>query len=255
LVFDNPIGKIFKRMLIGAFEAECWLASKWVSAAHRRLKFSQWAIPPSPRNVDHRIDLYSDWLRSRNSVWVERGVFNRLCLRGGDVLELTCGDGFNTRNFYSLHSRSIVACDIDACIIRTARRKNAAANIEYRVSDIVREFPRGRYQNVIWDFGYPITEFFSPEDLAAIFGNVRSSLEPGGIFSGYTMAEDAANEFTDAGPEGRMLEKEQLVAMLMPYFKHVAVFETASPGRKNFYFCASDDAAPFSSMARSKVTA
>ena len=246
LVARNPIGRIAKRVLVWGFAAECWLAGNWASGAHRRLKLAQWSIPPLPRNVDHRIDLYSDWLRTRNPVWVERGVFNRLCLKGGDVLELTCGDGFNTRNFYSMQSRNILACDIDADIIRTARRKNAAPNIAYRVADIVRAFPHGRYQNVIWDFGYPITEFFSDDDLNGIFTNVRTSLDKGGVFSGYTMAEDTANMFTEEGPKGRMLKKEHLAALLAPYFSRVTVFETFSPGRRNFYFWASEGTVPFS---------
>ena len=245
LAAGNPVGRLFKRLLVALFEAECWLSRKWAAGAHHRLKLAQWAIPPSPHNVDHHIDLYFDWLRSRNPLWVERGVFNRLCLTGGDVLELTCGDGFNTCNFYARQSRQVTACDIDGDIIRTAQRKNGAPNITYLVRDIVRDFPHGQYQNAIWDFGYPITEFFSAEDLNTILSNVKASLAPGGVFSGYTMAEDAGNSFTASGPKGRMTAKEQLGALLTPFFANVTVFETVTPGRRNFYFWASDATVPF----------
>jgi len=78
------------------------------------------------------------------------------------VLELACGDGFNTRNFYSLKSSRIVACDIDADVIATARRKNAAPNVEYLVCDIKRGLPAGTFDNIVWDVSAdPNLLFFS----------------------------------------------------------------------------------------------
>jgi hypothetical protein len=62
---------------------ECSISSRWVSNAYRRLFLIQWFIPPTPKHFDHRIDLYYQWLASRNPLWVERGVFNSLALRGG----------------------------------------------------------------------------------------------------------------------------------------------------------------------------
>jgi SAM-dependent methyltransferase len=241
----GPIGRALKSVLVPLFEAECWLSSRWAANAHLRLRFAQWYIPPSPKNMDHRIDLFHGWLATRNPVWVERGVFNAMCLKGGRVLELTCGDGFNTRNFYSLKSQHVTGCDIDEAIIRTARKKNGAPNVTYVVADIVTQLPAGQYQNVIWDFAYPITEFFSTGELDTVFRSVKAALNEGGVFSGYTMAEDAVTAFTASGPQGLMQRKEQLLDLLKPYFANVTVFETLSPGRKNLYFWASDGPVPF----------
>src|SRR5215467_8509370 len=102
---------IAKTVLTSVFEVEAYVARHWVSAAHRRLQQAQWGIPPNPEYFDHHIDLYYQWLNTRISFWLERGAFGSLALQGGDVLELACGDGFNSRNFYSLRSKKVVACD------------------------------------------------------------------------------------------------------------------------------------------------
>src|SRR4051812_41853574 len=106
------IKRVLRSVLEPLFELEAWLARKWVAAAHDRLKFSQWCLGGT-EFMDHSIDLFSHWPANRNSLWVERGVFGALALKGGNVLELSCGDGFNARHFYSLRSKAIVACDFD----------------------------------------------------------------------------------------------------------------------------------------------
>ena len=113
---------IFKTSLEWFCECEAKISSLWACAAHKRLMAVQWGIPPQPENFDHQIDLFYWWQKSRNPQWVERGVYGALSLHGGKVLELCCGDGFNARNFYSLVSESVVACDIDPHILKT--RKN-----------------------------------------------------------------------------------------------------------------------------------
>jgi SAM-dependent methyltransferase len=92
---------------------EANLSARWVAAAHRRLFKAQWRMPPAPEHFDHTIDLFYQWRASRNPMWLERGVLGGLALRGGRVLELACGDGFNACNFYSLRSREVIACDFD----------------------------------------------------------------------------------------------------------------------------------------------
>jgi SAM-dependent methyltransferase len=120
----NKIKLLIKRFSRIFFEYECLLSSKWVARAHRHLKWAQWRIPPQPEFFDHQIDLYYQWLDKKDSLWTERGVFSSLVLKGGNVLELACGDGFNARNFYSLKSKQIVACDFDSSAIKTAKKKN-----------------------------------------------------------------------------------------------------------------------------------
>ncbi|MGB9794816.1 hypothetical protein [Caldisericum exile] len=74
----------FKRILERVVEIECAVTRCWVSSSHRRLMAIQWSIPPQPEFFDHHIDLFYQWLASRNPLWLERGVFNSLTLKGGE---------------------------------------------------------------------------------------------------------------------------------------------------------------------------
>jgi SAM-dependent methyltransferase len=142
----------------------------------------QWGIPPQPEHFDHHIDLFYQWLATRNSLWLERGVFGSLVLRGGDLLELACGDGFSARNFYSLRSRRIVACDFDPTAIATAKKKNAAPNVEYVLADIRTSMPNGKFDNIVWDAAI---EHFTPNEIEQLLANIVSRLTTDGILSGY----------------------------------------------------------------------
>ncbi len=235
---------LVKRAAEWMFEREAALAAGWASAAHRRLLMAQWGLPPAPEHFDHRIDLFHQWLKTRNPLWLERGVFSLLALKGGDVLELSCGDGFNTRNFYSLRSSRVVGCDIDPAAIATARRKNAAANVDYVVADLRQGLPPGAFENVIWDFAFPLRRYFSAAEIGAIVARIRQALASDGVFSGYTMAEtDAPAEGADADAIA-LRGPEDLRRFLAARFRNVAVFETTSPDRRNLYFWASDGALP-----------
>ena len=75
-----------KPFLEKIFLSEGAIAAHWVSNAHRRLMMVQWRIPPQPEHFDHHIDLYYQWLKTRNPLWVERGVFSSLSLGGGRYL-------------------------------------------------------------------------------------------------------------------------------------------------------------------------
>jgi SAM-dependent methyltransferase len=224
------------------FGLEAALAARWSSAAHRRLMRAQWSLPPMPAHFDHHIDLHYQWLRERNPLWLERGIFSLLALKGGDVLELACGDGFNARNFYSMKSRRVVGCDIDPRALATARRKNAAPNIEYVSADIRVALPAGRFENIVWDFAFPLVQYFEPAQVDGILRLIRERLAPEGVLSGYTLALHDEPAGTQGGYEFRRLE--DLRAFLQPHFRQVVVFETLYPTRRNFYFWASDGCLP-----------
>jgi SAM-dependent methyltransferase len=115
---------------------------------------------------------------------LERGIFGSLALQEKHVLELACGDGFNTRNFYSLRSAYIIACDFDPKAIKTARGKNRASNIEFLLADIRTEMPEGLFENVVWDAAI---EHFTPDEITKILDDIKSRLTDDGILSGYTI--------------------------------------------------------------------
>ena len=234
----------FKCILERIISIEAFIARGWVANAHWRLMIVQWRMPPKPQHFDHHIDLFYKWLKTRDAMWLERGVFSSMTLKGGKVLELSCGDGFNCRNFYLLRSSSIVACDIGENTILKARHNNSAPNITYLVADIRDAMPDGSFDNVIWDFGFPLLEYFSKNEVIKIFKSIKSRIEINkGIFSGYTVAQKKVQKIGDA--ELNFSNANDLQAFLHCFFDRVYVLETHSPDRKNLYFWASDTDLPF----------
>jgi len=232
-----------KPMLEKISKLECSISSRWVSNAHRRLFLIQYLIPPTPEYFDHRIDLYYQWLASRNPLWVERGVFNSLALRGGEVLELCCGDGFYTRNFYSVRAKKIIACDFDKKAIMTAIRENSAENIEYILCDIRYDMPTGKFDNIIMD-GI-VGRYFTKDEMQNILKNIKARLSDSGIFSGYIVAEKQSDQKFLEYNKCEFKSKEDVIEILKPYFNNIIVFETIYPERHNLYFWASDGVIPF----------
>ena len=224
------------------FQIEANIAARWARTSHRRLMRVQWEVQPTPEHFDHRLDLFYQWPSTRNHLWVERGVFGGLALKGGRVLELACGDGFNARHFYSLRSQKVVACDFDPRALSTAKRKNSAPNVEYVLSDVRQGFPQGHFENIIFDMAI---EHFTPPEIEKLIMEVKVHLTPGGIFSGCSILEQAHGKSLDHH-EYEFTSKDDLKRLFTPHFRNVTVFETVFPGRVNLYFWASDAAIPFS---------
>ncbi len=242
-IIKNVLLKMLGKSQIEWFiQQGCFLATRWVAYTHKRLMSIQWGIPPQPEHFDHHIDLFYLWLADRNSLWLERGVFSSLSLKEGAVLELACGDGFNTKNFYSLRSSHIVACDFAPEAIETAKRKNSALNIEYILADIRTNMPDGMFENIIWDAAI---EHFSVSEIQQLMDNIKSRLTHEGLLSGYTIVERSEGKSL-SHHEYEFTSKKDLLRLLIPHFKNATVFETIYPTRHNLYFWASDATIPFS---------
>lgn len=224
-------------------EAECKISSFWVKSAHRRLMTIQWRMKPLPENFDHKIDLFYFWENTRNAQWLERGIYNTLALKGGNLLELCCGDGFNTRNFYSLISKQVIACDFASTAINVAKRKNLSSNISFLLADIRTEMPNGIFENIVWDAAI---EHFTEEEIQKIMLDIKQRLTSDGILSGHTIVENSSGEKQLCHHEYEFKNKKDLLRFLSPHFKNVTVFETKYPGRHSLYFWASDSVIPFS---------
>ncbi|QWE16961.1 bifunctional 2-polyprenyl-6-hydroxyphenol methylase/3-demethylubiquinol 3-O-methyltransferase UbiG [Polynucleobacter sp. AP-Nino-20-G2] len=237
----------FKDILERIISFEEFIARRWAANAHWRLMMVQWGLPPKPQHTDHHIDLFYKWMKTRDAMWLQRGVFSSIILSGGKVLELSCGDGFNSRNFYSLRASSIVACDSDEKAIANARLKNSAPNISYEIANITNSMPEGQFDNVIWDFGFPLLEYFTQIEVTNIFKNIKSRIsEKKRIFSGYTIAQKKSENL--AIPELTFSNAQELHGFLSNFFSKVFVFETHSPDRLNLYFWASDNPLPFADI-------
>jgi SAM-dependent methyltransferase len=204
-------------------------------------------LRPSAEWFDHEVDAHWQWPAQGRATFLERGVLNSLAIRpGGEILELCCGDGFNTSRFYAARAARVLAIDHNEQALVHARRHHARPNVEYRLGDIRGELPRGPFDNVIWDSAI---HHFTLADAASVLSAVHGVLRHGGLLSGYTEIEPddsyayTLTHFSD--PEG-------LATLLSGEFAHVAVIETPDPLRRNLYFFAADDlsALPFAEGVR-----
>jgi len=245
------LGKMKRRLLvllkpffIWYFELESSFLKSLTAHSYRKLFWATWNISENPECFDHHIDLFYLWQKTKSSFWLERGVFGSLAIkRGGKILDLACGDGFNSRNFYSHITDSVIAVDFDKYAIKLARRKNKTENVSYLLADIRNDMPEGSFDNVVWDAAI---EHFTESEIDKILKEIKKRLyEKNGVLSGYTIVERV---------EGKMLEQHEyefknmadLKRFFTPHFKNVVIFETIFPERHNLYFWASDGIIPFS---------
>ena len=169
-------------------------------------------------------------------------MFGSLALKGGALLELSCGDGFNTKHFYAHRSRAVVACDFDPTAIHTANTKNQTSNTKFVLADIRTHMPEGKYENIVWDAAI---EHFTPAEIGSIMNDIKNRLTNDGVLSGYTLVERADRVKHIHQHEYEFRDMEDLKRFLTPHFKNVTVFETIYPSRHNLYFWASDSTIPF----------
>ena len=197
----------------------------------------------TPEWFDHNIDLYYSWgTPTGNPYWLERGIFSLLALkRDGHLLELCCGDGFNSKFFYSYKAKTITSVDFDLKAISHAQSNNKTSVNSFEIVDIRYNMPDGIYDNIVWDAAI---EHFTPEEINIIMKNIKSKLLKDGILSGYTIVEKASGKYLEQH-EYEFKSKEDLMRFLSPWFVNVKVFETIYPDRHNLYFWASDAILPF----------
>lgn len=214
-----------------------------ISASSHRLQFLvEWAVD-NPEYFDHNIDIQSSWKRTRESFPLERGVFSSFALTPDSrVLELCCGDGFNSYYFYSLRSKQVLAIDFDKQALKWASRNYKAPNLKFKLGDIRTDIPDGPFDNVVWDAA---VEHFTEEEISAVMKRIKSVLTTEGTLSGYTIIEQEHGGKHLHQHEYEFRNKEDLSRFLTPYFKNVHVFETVFPSRSNLYFYATDHMLPF----------
>lgn len=206
----------------------------WTHRLEMRL---QWEIPPQPEWFDHFCDQFWDFSARQNTFWLERGVFSRLFLRqGGKMLELCCGDGFNSKHFYSNQAKTILAVDFDHGALWHAKTFNSAPNITYQFHDIRTDLPSGPFDNIVWDAAI---EHFTEVEIDALLRGIKDRLGETGILSGYTLVEKPTGELQLHWHEREFKGIDDLRSFFTPHFKHVYVWETIHPLRHNLYFACS----------------
>jgi SAM-dependent methyltransferase len=198
----------------------------------------QWGARPVSGWFDHYLDIHYLWGKTRTPLSCERGILGLLGIKdGAKVLELCCGDGFNTFHFYSIRAGKILAMDLDRYAIASARRNFSADNIEFVAGDIRRDMPKEQFDNIVWDASL---EYFTADEIRMLMSSVKERLRPGGILSGQVIIQDVQAEehsYIFRSPE-------DLVRFFQPHFENIRLIETRYPSRHNVYFYASDAALP-----------
>jgi SAM-dependent methyltransferase len=208
----------------------------------------EWEVLSHSNYFDHYLNLHG-WHSSQNPMWTERGCFNLLAMKqGAKVLELCCGDGFNTYHYYSQRANKVVAIDQNEATIAHARTNHSADNIEYGLCNIIENLPVGEFDNVmefdnvIWDDAIAV---FSRREISQILKLLKAKMKMDGVLSGCTHSihPDAPNLY----PHFKSFfdSRDDLAALFSSDFKNVKVFETVYPSRHNLYFFASDGVLPF----------
>ena len=219
------------------------LLRKVVLLSHYVQHRIQWKGPHTPEWYDHYLDLYFQWPYRQNPFWVESGVYSALCIKPqSQILEMCCGDGFNSKHFYAIRCKSLTSIDFDKTAIAHARKYNSHKKGQFILGDIRKDLPDQKYDNIVWDAAI---EHFTEIEIAKIMESIKKRLCPEGILSGYTIVELPTGEKQLHQHEYEFKSKEDLYRFLDPWFKNIRVFETIYPERHNLYFYASDGTLPF----------
>jgi SAM-dependent methyltransferase len=232
-----------KKKILEKIKKENFKLRKKIAANFKKQLDLEWGTNPIPEWFDHYIDLYFFWGWEAGHVyWLERGCYGLLALKdNARVLELCCGDGFNSKYFYSNKAKNIISLDFDKTAIDHANKYNKKNNIEFFVTDIRNDFPDIKFNNIIWDAAI---EHFTQEEIKEILIKIKEHLIDDGILSGYTIVEKSSGKQHELH-EYEFKSKEDLLRLLSPYFKNIRIFETIYPDRHNLYFYASDGLNPF----------
>lgn len=192
----------------------------------------------APAFFNHFHDLYCLWAANGNYFWIERGVFNCFFIKEqANILELCCGDGFNTKYFYSSKAGKVLALDIEKSAIGHAKNFNQKSNIEYRAYDIKNKLPQenGLYDNIIIDAAI---EQLSKEDQIGLLGNIKQSIKENGIFSGLSIQKLPGVSYLEHN-KSEFSSSAELKSFLLREFKYAEVISNCHLGKVYLYFAAS----------------
>lgn len=143
-----------------------------------------------PDGTDAIASAYDVWARTYESVENATRDLAALALRRelaglglGDVLEIGCGTGLNTRHLAPL-SRSVTALDFSAGMLAEARVNVSAPNVRFVEDDIRARWPAG---DSSFDLVVCTLVLEHVEDLRHVFAEAARVLRPGGQFLIYEL--------------------------------------------------------------------
>lgn len=213
--------------------------SRWCTKNIYKLQFElRWKYL-NPIYFDHQIDLMYKWNKTQDPFWLKRGILSNIQIRKfpeAKVLELGCGDGFNTYHFYcDKNVKSVLACDYTEEAVRFAQKVYNNKRIQFMVVDLTKEFPtiENDYTNVICD---ATLNCFTMEEIRILLKNIRQCLEEKkGIFSGliqYSKSNLWGHYITNFN------SAEEFEVLLNEYFAEIDILTEEENGTGNVYFAA-----------------
>jgi ubiquinone/menaquinone biosynthesis C-methylase UbiE len=143
-----------------------------------------------PDGTDRVASAYDVWARTYESVENATRDLASLALRRelagsplGDVLEIGCGTGLNTRHLAE-HAQSVMALDFSAGMLAEARANVPASNVRFVENDL-----RARWQADDSSFDLVVCTLVLEhvEDLRHVFAEAARVLRPGGRFLLYEL--------------------------------------------------------------------
>ena len=165
------------------------------------------------------------------------GIFNSFFIKeNAQVLELCCGDGFNTKHFYSKKAAKVTAIDIEPTAIDHAKKFNQKDNITYMVGDITQPLPGTAYDNIIIDAAI---EQLSNVQQETLLQNIKQVLKQGGSFSGLSIQKKQDTSYLHHN-QNEFSSAAELKSFLLRYFSFVQVLANEHNGKVHLYFIASD---------------
>ena len=171
----RPFGPVL-RVLFDIAASICFALNRLVSQGYRRL----WPVL-GIHWFDHDFDhlLGPSWNK-----WTERGIWaNRYIRPGDEVLDVACGDGSYSGNYYSQCAAHVDAFDYDQKAIATARRKHTRPNVDFFVADATKLVLSKTYDVILV---FASIEHFSAEDGKRLLQKLGGVLNQGGVLVGST---------------------------------------------------------------------
>lgn len=146
----------------------------------------EWKLNPRTEFFDHNVDLLQVW-NGRGLEAFERGVFNSFFIKNDSlVMELCCGDGFFSKQFYSQKAKKIVAVDYNIESHFFSTQMNASNKIQFMnesiLSDVFWNNLPSSFDNIICDAAI---DRFTEEQSEYLFNKISQKLSKDGVFSGY----------------------------------------------------------------------
>jgi cyclopropane fatty-acyl-phospholipid synthase-like methyltransferase len=133
--------------------------------------------------------MYYKWRETKDFFWLERAMFNSQILTyGGNLLEICCGDGFNSNYIYSGISKNITAIDLSAQSIIFANQYNNNPRVIFKNISISKlEMQEESFNNIIMD---AVIEQMSIDEQYKCLNLIANLLTENGIFSGVTILKN-----------------------------------------------------------------